>query len=67
MLKLETCDQLCKTVDFNDREALFNLVSASIGTKFSGRWGDRMVNIAIEAVKRVLVNIEFDQLVGLLV
>jgi len=30
------------------------IVTAAIGTKFSSRWGDQMVDIAIKAVKKVV-------------
>jgi T-complex protein 1 subunit gamma len=53
-IALKTCEeQLCRQVDFNDEEELFRIVSGSIGTKFSGRYGEKLVNIAIEAVKKV--------------
>jgi T-complex protein 1 subunit gamma len=34
---------------------LVNIVQSSIGTKFSSRWGKQMVDIAIKAVKKVVV------------
>jgi T-complex protein 1 subunit gamma len=53
-LSLQTCqDVLCRRVDFNDEEELFQLVANAIGTKFGGRYGSILVNMAIDAVKKV--------------
>jgi T-complex protein 1 subunit gamma len=41
------------TVDIQDTERMKNLVQSSIGTKFSSRWNDKMVDMALQAVLTV--------------
>jgi T-complex protein 1 subunit gamma len=50
---LDTCKSIAKTVDLTDRAALKQLVEACVGTKFSHRWGDVLVSMAIDAVTKV--------------
>jgi T-complex protein 1 subunit gamma len=55
-------------VDIKDTERMKNLVQSSIGTKFSSRWNDKMVEMALQAVLTVarpssnsaLVQVEVD-------
>lgn len=54
-MALDACKEIAKTIDINDERAMFDLVNAAIGTKFSSRWGDRLVRMAIQAVSRVIV------------
>ncbi|CAM9237608.1 unnamed protein product [Hapterophycus canaliculatus] len=50
---LEACDALADTIDVDNGPQLKKLVDAAVGTKFSHRWGDKLVSMAIDAVKRV--------------
>lgn len=52
---LETCAKICRTIDTDNAADLTQIVTAAIGTKFSSRWGPQMVDMAIRAVKKVVV------------
>ena len=52
---LETLKKISKVIDVNNTSDLKELVTAAIGTKFSGRWGDMLVDMAIDAVRKVVV------------
>ena len=52
---LETCDKICRTIDVDNMTELREIVQSAIGTKFSSRWGSLMVNLAINAVKKIVV------------
>lgn len=52
---LEVCKQICRTIDINNTEELRGLVLTAIGTKFSSIWADMMVDMAITAVKKVVI------------
>ena len=52
---LETCNRICRTIDVNNDDELRTVVTSAIGTKFSGRWGLQMVDIAMKAVRQVVV------------
>ena len=52
---LETCNRICRTIDIHNDEELRTVVTSAIGTKFSGRWGLQMVDIAMKAVRQVVV------------
>lgn len=52
---LEVCKKISKTIDVNNEVALQSIVMSSIGTKFSSRWGNQMVDIAVKAVKKVVL------------
>lgn len=41
------------TVDIHDKERMMKLVQSCIGTKFSSRWNDKMVDMALQAVLTV--------------
>merc|ERR1712159_296002 len=45
---------ISKTVDLKDNDALLALVQSCIGTKFSSRWGDRVIEMAVQATLRVV-------------
>eukprot|EP00567_Pseudictyota_dubia_P017464 CAMPEP_0197447954 /NCGR_PEP_ID=MMETSP1175-20131217/15600_1 /TAXON_ID=1003142 /ORGANISM="Triceratium dubium, Strain CCMP147" /LENGTH=573 /DNA_ID=CAMNT_0042979535 /DNA_START=48 /DNA_END=1769 /DNA_ORIENTATION=+ len=47
---LKICERQALDVDVNDRERMMKLVQSSIGTKFSSRWNDKMVEMALDAV-----------------
>ncbi|KAG5192491.1 T-complex protein 1 gamma subunit [Tribonema minus] len=55
---LETCTAVSKVVDLKDRAALKELVEAAVGTKFSHRWGDILVGMAIDAVTKVVCDVD---------
>lgn len=52
---LETCKKISRTIDTNNMKELQEIVMAAIGTKFSARWGEQMVDMAIKAVKQIVV------------
>ena len=52
---LDTLKKISKVIDTNNTDELRELVTTCIGTKFSGRWGDMLVNMAIDAVRKVVV------------
>ncbi|KAI2507221.1 hypothetical protein MHU86_7178 [Fragilaria crotonensis] len=47
---LEICERQAVIVDIKDTDRMKNLVQSSIGTKFSSRWNDKMVEMALQAV-----------------
>jgi T-complex protein 1 subunit gamma len=51
---LEVLRQISRTIDIEDKKELKELVMSAIGTKFSSRWGEQMVNMAITAVLKVV-------------
>lgn len=51
---LDTCNKISRTIDVNNTAEMREIVTSAIGTKFSSRWGDQMVDIAINAVKKVV-------------
>lgn len=51
---LKTCEELAVTIDVHkDRDWVEKLVISTIGTKFSSRWNDTLVDMAIQAVLTV--------------
>lgn len=54
---LEVCASICRTIDVNNNTELREIVTACIGTKFSSRWSDLMVDMAIKAVKKVVCKV----------
>ncbi len=50
---LDICEELALDVDVNDKPQMLKLVQSSIGTKFSSRWNDKMVEMALQAVLTV--------------
>mmetsp|Transcript_29494 Transcript_29494/g.55288 ORF Transcript_29494/g.55288 Transcript_29494/m.55288 type:complete len:543 (+) Transcript_29494:85-1713(+) len=52
---LKVCDELAVTVDVEkDQEWISKLVLSTIGTKFSSRWNDKLVDMAIQSVMMVV-------------
>jgi T-complex protein 1 subunit gamma len=51
---LDTCSKISRHLDINNRDELREVVASTIGTKFSSRWGLQMVDIAIEAVLKIV-------------
>jgi len=50
---LAVCDRLAKPFDFEEPEALRDVVRSCVGTKFVGRWGDLVVSMAMQAVTQI--------------
>jgi len=53
---LDTCNRISRTIDIDNLPEMREIVTAAIGTKFSSRWSGKMVEMAIEAVKKVIVS-----------
>jgi len=51
---LEVCKDISRTIDIDNMEELQEIVTSTIGTKFSSRWGNMLVDMAIEAVLKVV-------------
>lgn len=51
---LETCGKICRTIDVTNDTEMREIVTSSIGTKFSSRWGEMLVEMAIKAVRKVV-------------
>lgn len=47
------CERQALTVDVTDEKRMKQLVQSCIGTKFSSRWNDKMVEMALQAVLTV--------------
>ena len=55
---LEVCEDVAMDIDIEkDKEWVSKLVMSSIGTKFSSRWNDLLVNMAIDAVMTVATTV----------
>lgn len=50
---LEICEKIALKIDVHDTDRMKQLVQSSIGTKFSSRWNDKMVEMALSAVLTV--------------
>ncbi|KAI6350432.1 T-complex protein 1 subunit gamma [Pyricularia grisea] len=50
---LEIIDEISTPIDINDDEAMYQLISSSIGTKFVSRWSKLMCSLALKAVRTV--------------
>jgi len=50
---LSICEKLALVVDVNDAARMKSLVQSCIGTKFSSRWNDIMIDMALKAVLTV--------------
>ena len=51
---LVVCKQMAVPVDLDDTKQMTDIVRSTIGTKFSSRFGDQMVNLALTAVRKVV-------------
>ncbi|GAB7358701.1 hypothetical protein MBLNU230_g3930t1 [Neophaeotheca triangularis] len=54
---LEIIQDISIPVDINDTETMRQLISSSIGTKFTSRWSNLMCDLALTAVRTVSHNI----------
>lgn len=52
---LDTCNKICRKLDINNPQEMRDIVNSAIGTKFSARWSGQMVDMAINAVKKVVI------------
>jgi T-complex protein 1 subunit gamma len=52
---LAVCDAQARPFDTADPEEMRRVIRSCVGTKFTGRWGDRIVDMAMDAVKKVTV------------
>jgi T-complex protein 1 subunit gamma len=52
---LQVCKSISRTIDCNDDADIQEVVTSAIGTKFSARWGKQMVNMAIQAVRKIVI------------
>ena len=50
---LNIVEEVSLPVDINDDQAMYDLISSSIGTKFVARWSKLMCNLALKAVRTV--------------
>jgi T-complex protein 1 subunit gamma len=50
---LAIIDAISEPVDTNDDKAMYQLINASIGTKFVSRWSELMCGLALKAVRTV--------------
>lgn len=53
---LVVCDRLATKINLDNRAELSKVVRSCIGTKFVSRFGEKMVDMAIEAVSKVTVD-----------
>lgn len=54
---LKHAENIAVPVDLNDRNQMKEIVTATIGTKFSGRWGDLLVDLALDGVLKVVQDV----------
>eukprot|EP00940_MAST-03C_sp_MAST-3C-sp2_P001509 g1509.t1 len=52
---LEICEKIAVKVDLDDQKLLRQLIASVIGTKFTSRYGDKFVDMAIKAVQTVTI------------
>jgi len=53
---IAACDAIAKPLSLDDDDALLNLVQSTIGTKFSSRWGGKVIEMAINATMKVVTD-----------
>ena len=54
---LEIIKEVSRPVDIHNREAMKNLIKASIGTKYVNLWSDKMCELALKAVEIVRIEL----------
>ncbi|QPG77044.1 T-complex protein 1 subunit gamma [Brettanomyces nanus] len=52
---LDIIEKVSIPVDVNNEDAMINLIAASIGTKYIAKWSHKMCELALTAVKTVLI------------
>ncbi|OBT80336.1 T-complex protein 1 subunit gamma [Pseudogymnoascus sp. 05NY08] len=50
---IQIIEEISLPVDIDDDDAMYKLISSSIGTKFVSRWSELMCNLALKAVRTV--------------
>jgi len=50
---LKICNTIARPFDPSDEHQFRRVIRSCVGTKFVGRWGELIVNMALEAVRRV--------------
>mmetsp|Transcript_27198 Transcript_27198/g.108898 ORF Transcript_27198/g.108898 Transcript_27198/m.108898 type:complete len:581 (-) Transcript_27198:1703-3445(-) len=55
---LAECERIARPVDLADSRSMKNLVHSCLGTKFSSRFGDLVIDMAIEATLRVARDVQ---------
>jgi T-complex protein 1 subunit gamma len=50
---LKVCDTVAKPFDPSDDQQFRRVIRSCVGTKFTGRWGDLIVNMALDSVRKV--------------
>ena len=53
---LRVAESISREISIENREEIAEVIQSCIGTKFSSRWGDLIVNLAVDAVKSVFMN-----------
>jgi len=53
---LAHCEKMAFPVDIDDRDQLANIISTCVGTKYTSRFGKLMVDLAMDAVKAVMIS-----------
>ena len=51
---LRTCEAMARPIDLADTKAVQDLVNTAVGTTFSSRFGDVVIRLAIDAVRKVV-------------
>jgi len=54
-------DDMASSIDVDNRSQMLNIITTSIGTKFTHRFGDLMAELALDAVKCVTVELSNGQ------
>lgn len=54
---MEVIEEVSKPIDTSDDEAMTELISSSIGTKFVSRWSKLMCGLALSAVRTVATKV----------
>lgn len=52
---LEIIEEVSVPVDVNNEQAMIKLIAASIGTKYIAKWSQKMCELALKAVKTVMI------------
>jgi T-complex protein 1 subunit gamma len=52
---LETCEKLCRPIAMDDKDALRKIVKSCVDTKFASRYGNKISDLALDAVLKVAV------------
>lgn len=55
---LEVLSQISRKLDINNREEVLAVIDACLGTKFVTRWGKLMTELAFDAVKTVMRDVD---------